>query len=113
MLFLREGQSLNHFGERMMKRLIVVIASSFFAAGVSAADIYYGLGDGNSDLSTQRLSAEDFVGVQPSIGDSAERYQGWADGNPDLFKADRSGPSGAGSNPDIYGSFSENPDLQF
>ena len=36
-----------------------------------------------------------------------------ADGNSDLFKADRSGPSGAGSDPDIYASVSGNPDLQF
>lgn len=97
----------------MMKRLLAMIASSVFAAGVSAADIYYGLGDGNSDLSTERLSAEDFAGVQPGVGDSVDRYQGWADGNEDLFKADRSGPSGATSNPDIYMELGGNPDLQF
>ena len=78
-----------------MKRLLAVMASSFFVAGVSATDIYHGLGDGNSDLSTPRLSASDFAGVQPGVGDSVSRYQGWADGNPDLFKADRSGPNGA------------------
>jgi hypothetical protein len=97
----------------MMKRLLTVITSSFFAAGVSATDIYYGLGDGNSDLSTNRVSAEDFVGVQPSVGDSVDRYQGWADGNPDLFKADRSGPSDSGDDPNIYRSISGNPDLPF
>jgi len=43
--------------------------------------------------------------VQPSIGDSADRYQGWADGNPDLFKADRTGPNGTSSDPDIYRGF--------
>ena len=96
-----------------MKRLLAVIASSFFAAGVSAADIYHGLGAGNSDLSTQRVSAEDFVGVQPSVGDSVSRYQGWDDGNSDLFKADRSGPNGAGSDPDIYQGLGGNPDLRF
>ncbi len=95
----------------MMKRLLAVIASSFFAAGVSAADIYHGLGDGNSDLSTQRVSAEDFTGVQPSVGDSVDRYQGWADGNPDLFKA--SGTTNSSDDPDIYMSVSGNPDLQF
>ena len=99
--------------EQMMKRLLAVIASSFFAAGVSAAGFYSGLDEGNSDLSTQRASAEDFAGVQPSIGDSVERYQGWADGNSDLFKADRRGPNGATSDPDIYQSQGGNPDLRF
>ena len=89
----------------MMKRLLAVIASSFFAAGVSAADFYSGLDEGNSDLSTQRVSAEDFAGVQPGVGDSVARYQGWADGNPDLFKADRTGQNGASSDPDIYRGF--------
>ena len=96
-----------------MKTIITAIAASLFAASVSAADVYHGLEAGNSDLSTQRASAQDFVGAQPSIGDSVERYHGWADGNSDLFKADRSGPSGAGSDPDIYMSLSGNPDLQF
>ena len=97
----------------MMKRLLAVIASSFFAAGASAAGFYGGLDEGNSDLSTQRVSAEDFAGVQPSIGDSVERYQGWADGNPDLFEADFSGPTDGGDNPDIYMLFSDSPDLQY
>ena len=96
-----------------MKTIITAIAASLFAASVSAADFYSGLDEGNSDLSTQRVSAEDFAGVQPSIGDSTSRYQGWADGNPDLFKADRSGPNGATSDPDIYQSQGGNPDLQF
>ena len=96
-----------------MKTIVTAIAASLFAAGVSAADVYHGLDAGNSDLSTQRASANDFVGVQPSIGDSVSRYHGWAEGNPDLFKADSSGPSGAGSDPDIYASLSGNPDLQF
>jgi hypothetical protein len=97
----------------MMKRLLAVIASSFFAAGVSAAGFYSGLDEGNSDLSTQRVSAEDFAGVQPSIGDSLARYQGWADGNPDLFKTDRTGPNGATSDPDIYQGLGGNSDLRF
>jgi hypothetical protein len=94
-------------------KTIITAAAVLFAANVSAADIYRDLGVGNSDLSTQRFSAEDFAGVQPSIGDSVSRYQGWAEGNPDLFKADRSGPSGAGSDPDIYMGLGGNPDLQF
>ena len=94
-------------------KTIITAAAILFAANVSAADIYHGLGEGNSDLSTQRVSANDFAGVQPSIGDSVSRYQGWAEGNPDLFKADRSGPSGAGSDPDIYMGLAGNPDLQF
>ena len=96
-----------------MNTIITAIAASLFAASVSAVDVYHGLEAGNSDLSTYRVTAQDFVGVQPSIGDSVERYHGWADGNSDLFKADRSGPSGAGSDPDIYMSLSGNPDLQY
>ena len=97
----------------MMKRLVAVVASSIFAAGVNAADFYSGLGDGNSDLSAQRLSAEDFSGVQPSVGDSVARYHGWASGNPDLFKARRSGQTDSGNDPNIYRGLSGNPDLQF
>ena len=96
-----------------MKRLLAVIASSVFAVGVSAADFYHGFGTGNSDLPTQRLGAQDFAGVQPSVGDSVNRYQGWADGNPDLFMADRSGPRDSGDDPNIYRGISGNPDLQF
>jgi len=97
----------------MMKRLFAVIASTLFAAGVSATDIYYGLGDGNSDLPTQRYSADDFSGVQPSVGDSVNRYQGWAKGNPDLFVAGRSEMTDSADDPDIYKGISGNPDLQF
>ena len=96
-----------------MKTIITAAAAALFVANVGAVEIYHGLEDGNSDLTTQRISDNDFAGVQPSIGDSVSRYQGWADGNPDLFKADRSGPSGAVSDPNIYMDFSGNPDLQF
>ena len=96
-----------------MKLILATAAAALFAANVGAGDFYHGLEQGNSDLSTQRVSAEDFVGVQPSIGDSVSRYHGWDDGNPDLFKADRSGPSGATSNPDIYKGLAGNPDLHF
>jgi hypothetical protein len=92
-------------------KTIITAAAILFAANVSAADIYHGLGEGNSDLSTQRVSANDFVGVQPSIGDGVDRYQGWADGNPDLFKA--TGTTNTTDDPDIYTSISGNPDLQF
>ena len=95
-----------------MKRLLAVIASSVFAAGVSAADIYHGFGDGNTDLSGQRASATDFVGVQPGVGDSVDRYHGWADGNSDLFKADNSGPADSGADPNIYKGIASNPDLE-
>jgi len=93
-------------------KTIITAAAALFAANVSAADIYYGLGEGNTDLSTQRLSAEDFAGVRPSIGDSVSRYHGWAKGNPDLFKANRSAPNGATRDPDIYKGLSGNPDLE-
>lgn len=96
-----------------MKTIATAITATLFAASAGAADVYHGLDDGNLDLSTQRVSAIDYVGAQPSIGDSFTRYQGWADGNPDLFKADRSGPSGTGSDPDIYRGLGGNPDLRF
>jgi len=96
-----------------MKTIITTAAAALFAANVSAVEIYHGLEDGNSDLTTQRVSANDYAGVQPSIGDSVSRYHGWAEGNPDLFKADRNGSSGSTSDPDIYMNVSGNPDLQF
>jgi len=96
-----------------MKTIITATAAALFAANVSAVEIYHGLESGNSDLSTQFVSADDFVGAQPSIGDSVSRYHGWAEGNPDLFKSDRSGPSGATNDPDIYMNVGGNPDLQF
>jgi hypothetical protein len=96
-----------------MKTIIITAAASLFAANVSAADLYQGLAVGNSDLHTQHVSAEDFVGVQPSVGDSIDRYHGWADGNPDLFKAERSGPTESGERPDIYMGLGGNPDLRF
>ena len=96
-----------------MKTIITTIAATLFAANVSAAEIYQGLADGNSDLSTQRVSAEDFAAVQPSVGDSVDRYHGWADGNPDLFKSDQSSPTDSGDRPEIYMNLRGNPDLRF
>jgi hypothetical protein len=93
-----------------MKRLLAVIALSVFAAGVSATDWYDDFTDGNSDVSNQRVSAADFAGVQPSVGDSVSRYHGLAKGNPDLFKA--SGTTQSSDDPDIYMSISGNPDLE-
>jgi hypothetical protein len=94
-------------------KTIITAAAALFAVNVSAADIYHGLDEGNTDLSTPRLSASDFAGVQPSIGDSVERYHGLADGNPDLFKSDRGVRGESTANPNIYGVASGNPDLQF
>ncbi len=96
-----------------MKKLATAVAATLFAAGASAADVYQGLDEGNLDLSMQRANGQHTAGVQPSIGDSVSRYHGWAEGNPDLFKADRGGPSGAVSDPDIYSGLAGNPDLQF
>ena len=96
-----------------MKRLLAVIASSVFAAGVSAGDFYHDFSAGNSDLSTQHLSAEDFSAVQPSVGDSVDRYHGLADGNSDLFKSDRTARTESGKDPNIYRGFSGNSDLEF
>jgi hypothetical protein len=94
-------------------KTIVTAAAVLFAANVSAADIYRDLGAGNSDLSTQRLSAEDFAGVQPSVGDSVERYHGWADGHPDLFKTDPGGTTTSTGRPDIYMGLGASPDLHY
>lgn len=96
-----------------MKTIFTTVAATLFAANINAIEIYHGLAEGNSDLSTQRLSAADFVGVQPSVGDSVDRYHGWADGNPDLFKSDPSNPTDTGDDPDIYRGASGNPDLSF
>ena len=96
-----------------MKTIITAIAASLFTVSVSAADVYQGLDQGNPDLSSQRVSAGDFVGVQPGVGDSINRYHGLDDGNADLFKADNSGRTDAGDRPDIYMGVSGNPDLQF
>ena len=93
-----------------MKRLLAVIVSSVFAAGVSAADWYDDFTDGNSDVSNQRVSAADFTGVQPSVGDSVSRYHSLARANPDLFEA--SGTTKSSDDPDIYKSVSGNPDLE-
>ena len=94
-------------------KTIITAAAALFAANVSAADVYHGLERGNTDLSGQRLSAEDFTGVQPSIGDSVDRYHGLADGNSDLFKGDGSQSTKSAGRPDIYMNVSGNPDLQF
>lgn len=96
-----------------MKTIVTTAVAALFAANVGAVEIYHGLADGNSDLSVPRVTADDFAAVQPSVGDTVSRYQGWDVGNPDLFKADRSGSSGATSDPDIYMILDGNPDLQF
>lgn len=96
-----------------MKTVITTIAATLFTVSVNAADVYHGLDVGNSDLSTPRLSAKDFAGVQPGIGDSVNRYHGLADGNGDLFKADRNGSTAGSDDPDIYSNLSGNSDLAY
>ena len=96
-----------------MKTIITAIAATLFTASVSAADVYQGLEEGNTDLSTLQVNAEDFAGVQPGVGDSFDVYGGLGEGNADLFKADHSGPTDSGTDPDIYKSISDNPDLSF
>jgi hypothetical protein len=96
-----------------MKTIVTAAAAALFAANVSAVEIYHGLANGNSDLSPQRLSADVFTGIQPSIGDNVDRYQGFADGNTDLFKGEGSQERPSTGRPDIYMNASENPDLAF
>jgi len=96
-----------------MKTIITAIAASLFTVSVNATDFYNGLDEGNPDLSTQRVSASDFVGVQPGVGDSINRYHGLDDGNSDLFKSDSRSRADSGDAPDIYMGIAGNPDLQF
>ena len=96
-----------------MKTIITAIAASLFTVSVNATDFYNGLDEGNPDLSTQRVSASDFVGVQPGVGDSLNRYHGLDEGNADLFKADSTSRTDSGDAPDIYLGIGSNPDLQF
>ena len=96
-----------------MKTVIATAAAALFATNVGAAEIYYGLDDGNPDLSVRTFSAEDFSGVQPSIGDSVDRYHGLSDGNPDLFRGDGSLERESTGKPDIYMGLGGSPDLQY
>ena len=57
-------------------KTIIAAAAALFAANVSAVEIYHGFADGNSDVTTQHVSANDFTGAQPSIGDAVSRYHG-------------------------------------
>jgi hypothetical protein len=96
-----------------MKSLLAVIASTFFAAGVSAHDIYGELGEGNSDVFDEHQPKDTMAAVQPSVGDHFDRYQGFADGNPDLFRSDRGGPSNSGDDPRIYGVLTGDSNLSY
>jgi hypothetical protein len=90
-----------------MKTIITTATAALFAA----AEIYDVLGKGNPDLSTQRVSAEDFAGVQPSVGDDISVYHGLAEGNADLFKGDDVQTRPSTGLPDIYQGVRGNPDL--
>ena len=59
------------------------------------------------------MSAQDFAGVQPSVGDSVDRYHGWDEGNHDLFRGDGSQSRASTGRPDIYMNVSGNQDLQY
>ena len=94
-----------------MKTSIMTATAALFAANVGAVEIYDVLGKGNPDLSTQRVSAEDFAGVQPSVGDDVSVYHGLAQGNGDLFKGDGVQTRPSTGQPDIYHGVNGNPDL--
>jgi hypothetical protein len=96
-----------------MKTIVTTAAAALFAANVGAVEIYDRFGTGNGDLVTERPTAEDFAGVQPSIGDGIDRYHGLAEGNGDLFGARYAGPTDSGEGPDIYRGLDGNPDLRF
>ena len=95
-----------------MKTLFVTVAMGIMAANAGASEVYRGFEQGNPDLSTQHVSARDFVGVQPSIGDRIERYHGLAEGNPDLFKTAEIRTTSS-NDPQVYHGFSGNPDLSY
>ena len=64
-----------------MKHIITAAAISLFATSVSAADVYKGIGEGNSDLYPHRADLGSVImGVQPMVGGGVDRYQGFADG---------------------------------
>ena len=95
-----------------MKKLLAATVATFFAAGVSAHDVYSGLAKGNSELFDEHAPADRTTGVQPGVGDRFDRYNGLADGNSDLFKRGSwEGPSG--ERPDVYQGLSGNPDIQW
>ena len=52
-----------------MKTIIATTAAALFAANVSAVEIYHGLEDGNADLNTHQVSANDYAGVQLSCAE--------------------------------------------
>lgn len=74
-----------------MKTIIATVAASFFAASLSAADIYKHIGAGNADLSPHGATVGEQVAVQPSIGDGVDRFHGFGDGNPDVVQTDNKG----------------------
>jgi hypothetical protein len=68
-----------------MKTITTAVAATLITASVSAADFYYGFGEGNPDLVVNNHGS-DFSGVQPSVGDNFDSYQKFTDGNPDIFQ---------------------------
>ena len=69
-----------------MNTIIAAVAATLFSASASAANIYSGLDEGNSDLNASTFSSDDFAGVQPGVGNSFDRYHGFTDGNSDFFQ---------------------------
>jgi hypothetical protein len=67
-----------------MKTIITAVAATLFTAGISAADFYSGLDEGNMDLTGKSFGSE-VTGAPPGVGDSFDRYHGLSEGNPDLF----------------------------
>lgn len=83
-----------------MKTIVTTIAATLLSASISAADIYSGFGEGNTDLTPHRNDAADFISVQPGVGTDIDRYHGLAYGNPDLFQSSGSGQIEYRSAPD-------------
>jgi hypothetical protein len=88
-----------------MKSLLAMIVSTFFAAGVSAHDVYGDFGKGNADVFDEHQPTDTMAAVQPSIGDHFDRYHGLAVDYPDLFKPEPADRTGSGDDPGIYGGF--------
>lgn len=68
-----------------MKTIFATAAATMFAAGVSAADFYNGLGTGNRDLAPMHHSAGAQMGAKSGVGDNFDLYHGFSTGNPDLM----------------------------
>jgi hypothetical protein len=100
-----------------MTKMLAITAAALFTVSAEAADSYSEFTAGNPDSGHERITYEGVTATQPGVGSTIDRYQGLGQGNPDLFTLDIEATADArhadSERPDIYGSFSGNPDLSF